>query len=203
MRLVRRLWVAPLLAVHRLLAPRAAVERDVQRMLQPRLDLPLGPPPGRGALLDALAAPEFRSLFYARVREVSPAGRAVARLAQVLWRGQTALGLSCSDIGPGLYVSHGFATIVVAESIGTDCLVSQQVTVGYTDAGGPPVIGDRVRIGAGAQILGPITVGHDAVIGANAVVVHDVAPGAIVGGVPARELPTAGDRFRSPLAPPR
>jgi serine O-acetyltransferase len=50
------------------------------------------------------------------------------------------------------------------------------------------VIGDDVRIGAGAKILGKITIGDFAVIGANAVVIKDVPPGAVVAGVPAREL---------------
>ncbi|WP_425117463.1 serine O-acetyltransferase [Archangium violaceum] len=51
-----------------------------------------------------------------------------------------------------------------------------------------PVIGDYVRIGAGAKILGNVRIGDFAVIGANAVVVKDVAPGAVVGGIPAREI---------------
>ncbi len=50
------------------------------------------------------------------------------------------------------------------------------------------MIGDYVRIGAGAKILGNIHIGDFAVIGANAVVVKDVAPGAVVGGIPAREI---------------
>lgn len=67
---------------------------------------------------------------------------------------------------------QGFATIVVAERIGADCLISQQVTIGWSDRGGPPVLGDRVRVGAGALILGSLT----------------------VGGVPAR-VPQTEDRF--------
>lgn len=51
-----------------------------------------------------------------------------------------------------------------------------------------PVIEDDVEIGVGAKVLGPIRIGKGAVIGANAVVIHDVAPGSVVGGVPAREL---------------
>jgi serine O-acetyltransferase len=51
-----------------------------------------------------------------------------------------------------------------------------------------PVIGDDVQIGVGAKVLGPIHVGRGAVIGANAVVLHDVPPGAVVVGIPARVL---------------
>jgi len=90
---------------------------------------------------------------------------------------------------------HGFATIIVAQRIGADCQVSQQVTIGYDDRGAPPILGDRVRIGANAVVIGPVTVGDDAVVGAGAVVVRDVPPGAVVGGVPAKVLPNATDRF--------
>jgi serine O-acetyltransferase len=50
------------------------------------------------------------------------------------------------------------------------------------------VIEDDVMIGVGAKVLGPVRVGRGAVIGANAVVLHDVPPGAVVGGIPARIL---------------
>ena len=92
-------------------------------------------------------------------------------------------------------VMHGFATIITAQKLGTDCQISQQVTIGYDDRGGPPVLGDRVRVGANSVVLGPITIGDDAVIGAGAVVVRDVPAGAVVGGVPARILEGAKNRF--------
>ena len=59
--------------------------------------------------------------------------------------------------------------------------------MGYTSKG-CPVIGDNVMITCGAKVLGDITINDGAVIGANAVVVKDVAPGAVMGGVPAVRL---------------
>lgn len=54
--------------------------------------------------------------------------------------------------------------------MGTNCIVNQQVTIGWND-GGAPTIGNNVWVGAGAKVLGPIFIGNDVIIGANAVVV--------------------------------
>ena len=75
--------------------------------------------------------------------------------------------------------------------IGTNCTIFQQVTIGDVrrcgQEGKPvPVIGNNVEIGAGAKVLGGIRVGDGAKIGANAVVLQDVPPGAIAVGIPAR-----------------
>ena len=123
-------------------------------------------------------------------------------MLRVVYKGEPAMYIACPDVGPGLMAMHGFATIITARKIGTDCQVSQQVTIGYDDRGSPPVLGDRVRVGANAVVIGPITVGDDAVVGAGAVVVRDVPAGAVVGGVPARVLVGAKDRFSATnLAP--
>jgi serine O-acetyltransferase len=192
---LRRALVAPVLVGFLTGVDRAAVARDVRRLMQPRLDLPLPAAHGLGDLLDALARREFRSVFYERLRAAGPAGKLLAVSLRLLYPPQFALQFSCGEIGPGLYVAHGFATIVVAKRIGTDCLISQQVTIGYSDKGGGPTLGDRVRVGAGALILGPLHVGDDAVVGAGAVVVKDVPPGKVVAGVPARVVEGAEDRY--------
>lgn len=71
-------------------------------------------------------------------------------------------------------------------SIGVNCLVFQQVTIGAGNRPGLPRIGGHVDIGAGAKILGGVVVGDHARIGANAVVVDDVPTGATAVGIPAR-----------------
>jgi serine O-acetyltransferase len=96
-----------------------------------------------------------------------------------------------AEIGEGSQFGYGGIGVVVhrASKIGKHCLISQQVTIGgRSGIEGAPAIGNYVRIGAGAKILGNIRIGDFAVIGANAVVIKDVAPGAVVAGVPAREI---------------
>ena len=112
---------------------------------------------------------------------------------------ECATGVQIGDaarIGPGLYIGH-FGTIIVSGKavIGSMCNLSQGVTIGIAGNGaarGVPVIGDRVYIGPGAKVIGLITVGDDAAIGANAVVTKSVRAGTTVGGVPAREISERG-----------
>ena len=78
--------------------------------------------------------------------------------------------------------------------IGRDCDLSEGVTIAAST--GAPWIGDRVQIGPGAKIVGPIRVGNDAAIGPNAVVETDVPDGATVAGIPARIVPGTGSRGR-------
>jgi serine O-acetyltransferase len=93
-------------------------------------------------------------------------------------------------IGRRFRISHFGAIIVHANAvIGDDVHIRQGVTIGNSGASKPndvPTIGDRVDVGAGAKILGGIVIGNDVAIGANAVVIRDVPPGAIAVGVPAQ-----------------
>jgi serine O-acetyltransferase len=91
-----------------------------------------------------------------------------------------------ADFGPGLVIRHGHG-LVVAPSVraGRDCALYQGVTLATRPGGvpprdGAPTLGDRVTIFPGATVLGAITVGDGARIGANAVVIHDVPAGATV-----------------------
>jgi serine O-acetyltransferase len=164
-----------------------AIERDVERVVQPRLDQPMREVNTRD-LLRACAHRPFRTILYTRLRYSGLTGRAAQRMLRPFFRGQILLELECGDIGPGLYMWHGYGTVCHALSIGVDCEIGQLVTIGYSDRGGPPTLGDRVRIGPCATLLGAITIGDGAVVGANSVVLKDVPPGTVVGGVPARPL---------------
>jgi serine O-acetyltransferase len=124
----------------------------------------------------------------------------VAAAVQVGIELATAVQLSAAaDIGPGLYVPHTGTIVVGSGSVlGADCTLCHGVTIGHRGGGreagraGNPVFGDRVYIGPGSAIVGPVAVGDDAVIGVGAVVVKSVPPRAVVAGNPARVLSTAG-----------
>lgn len=98
------------------------------------------------------------------------------------------LFIEAKEIGGGLFIQHGFSTMISAEKIGNNCWINQQVTIGYNGHGCPPVIGDNVMITCGAKVLGTITVGDNVVIGANAVVVKDVESNCTMVGIPAKKL---------------
>ena len=96
-----------------------------------------------------------------------------------------------AEIGEGTVLGYSGMGIVIHPDakVGRYCLISQHVTLGgRSGLPGAPALGDYVRVGAGAKLLGPIHVGDFAVIGANAVVVKDVPPGAVVAGIPAKEI---------------
>ena len=120
-------------------------------------------------------------------------------LADFFLKPQSNLYIVTKSIKGGLFLHHAFSTIVSAKSIGRNCWINQQVTIGYTSPDGAPVIKDNVRIYAGAKVLGDITVGNNVIIGANAVVVKDVPDNCTVVGVPAYIIKRDGQKVRQPL----
>lgn len=127
---------------------------------------------------------EFRNLVIYRNRH-HPIRR---RIIGLFYPPMETLYIDAFEIGGGLYIQHGFATMIAAKSIGENCWINQQVTIGYNGQGDPPVIGDHVMITCGAKVLGPIHVGDHVTVGANAVVIRDVPARCVVGGVPAKIL---------------
>lgn len=101
------------------------------------------------------------------------------------------------EIEGGLFLPHTVGTVIGAERIGCNVTIMQGVTLGTKEpdirctVSMQPIVGNHVLIGAGAKIIGRVTIGDHARIGANAVVLHDVPPHAVMAGIEARivELP--------------
>lgn len=94
-------------------------------------------------------------------------------------------------VGRRVKLEHFGGMILIAERIGDDVIIRHNTTFGIARLDHPkdrPLIGDGVEIGVGSVIVGRIIVGHGAIVGANSLVIRDVPPGVVVGGVPARIL---------------
>jgi serine O-acetyltransferase len=105
-----------------------------------------------------------------------------------------------AHIGPGLYIPHGGYIVVGEGRLGRNCNLYQGVTLGLSvdTLGSPdfqprlPTLGDGVWVFPGAVIVGAVTVGDNAAVSANSLVVRDVPPGGVVMGVPARLVSRRG-----------
>jgi serine O-acetyltransferase len=100
-------------------------------------------------------------------------------------------------VGPGLFIPHPSGIVVHMDAkIGRHCNLGHQVTIGVGGRGrsGVPVIGDRVFIAPGAKLFGPIMVGNDVAIGANAVVLKDVPDHVVAAGIPAKIISHQGSQ---------
>jgi len=119
-----------------------------------------------------------------------PGGRLPARVLATVARSVTGVEIHpAANIGRRFFIDHGMG-VVIGETaeVGDDVMLYHGVTLGgrsMEHVKRHPTVGNRVTIGAGARILGPVSIGDDTQVGANAVVVRDVPAGAVAVGVPA------------------
>lgn len=110
-----------------------------------------------------------------------------------------------TKLGRRVRIWHHSGMILHARSIGDDCHIRHNTTFGVAHRGDNlriPVIEDRVDIGCGVAVLGDIVIGHDSVIGANAVVTRDVPPWSVAVGLPARVVKSRQPGSRVDAEPP-
>lgn len=127
---------------------------------------------------------EFRNLFLHRIRRSCLVG-----IIKILFPPMETLYLACENIGSGLFIQHGFSTILAAKSVGENCWLNQQVTVEYKGEFAP-VVEDNVKIFAGAIVIGDVRLEKGSVVGAGAVVTKNVGAGVTVAGNPAAVIKT-------------
>jgi serine O-acetyltransferase len=122
-------------------------------------------------------------------------GKIIALVNQILFSCDIARN---AKIEGGLYLPHP-SGVVVGENvvIGKNCILHQGVTLGdrgECHEGSDPTLGDYIEVGTGAKVLGAIHLGDYALVGANAVVLQDVEPYGVVGGIPAKLLHIRDDK---------
>ena len=125
--------------------------------------------------------PEFRSVLYYLLK-----GK--AKYIQWIAPGMSNLYINCPLIGTGLVIQHGFSTIINAKSIGCNCQIWQNVTIGVSKShmeDSKPTIGNNVKICANSVVIGNITIGNNVIIGAGAIVTKDIPDDCTVVGNPA------------------
>jgi len=126
--------------------------------------------------------PEYRSVYYFRVGRISHLLRILAYGRESLY-----LNMPSKDVGSGLVIQHGFSSIVEAIKIGTNCQIWHNVTIGtnISHSGNNAIIGDNVKVCAGAIVIGKIRIGNNVTIGAGSLIVKDVPNNCTVIGNPA------------------
>ncbi len=132
----------------------------------------------------------FRRLYFTRVLDESS-----KKYKLIRWTYSPMESLEISSlkhkIGKGLYIYHGYSTIIFCNEMGENCSIYQNVTLGRgktINGVDVPTIENNVTIYAGANIIGGVIVGENSIIGAGAVVVKDVPPNSIVAGNPAKVI---------------
>lgn len=146
-------------------------------------------PAAKSLLEIALLYPGPRALFFHRIAHMFYDLRLffIARFVAEVGRFVTGIEIHPgATIGRRLVIDHGMG-VVIGETavIGDDCIIFHGVTLGgvkFDPVKRHPTVGNKVLIGTGAKVLGPITLGEGCRIGANAVVFKDVAPGTVIVG---------------------
>jgi serine O-acetyltransferase len=150
-------------------------------------------PAARGDIENALVYSGLHAIWSYRIAHrlwAQPALRGIARVLTQVTRFLTGIEIHPgATIGRRFFIDHGMGVVIGdTTEIGDDVMVYHGVTLGgrsLRTGKRHPTIGDRVTIGAGAKVLGPLHIGDDSAIGANAVVTHDVPAESIATGIPA------------------
>lgn len=166
-------------------------------------------PAARGDVENALVYSGLHAIWSYRLTHrlwaVTPL-RGVARILSQWTRFLTGIEIHPgATIGRRFFIDHGMG-VVIGETteIGDDVMLYHGVTLGgrsLEHGKRHPTLGDRVTIGAGAKVLGPVRIGNDSAIGANAVVTHDIPPDSVATGIPA-VVRARTDGQREPLVDP-
>ncbi|TQM64680.1 serine O-acetyltransferase [Humibacillus xanthopallidus] len=180
-------------APHRYAGPLGLVRKLAERAIED-IDGALERDPAASSRLEVvLTSPGLHAIWAHRgLHELwkRPGGRLPARVLATVTRSVTGVEIHpAARLGRRFFIDHGMG-VVIGETaeVGDDVMLYHGVTLGgrsMEHVKRHPTVGNRVTIGAGARVLGPVLVGDDVQIGANSVVVKDVPSGAVATGIPA------------------
>tara|TARA_B100000674_G_scaffold476841_1_gene471465 strand:- start:63 stop:641 length:579 start_codon:yes stop_codon:yes gene_type:complete len=167
-------------------------------------------PAARSKLIIILTYPGVKAVFLYKIANFFSLAKfhLVAKIISQLARFLTGIEIHpAAKIGKNLFIDHGMGVVIGETSdIGDNVTIYHGVTLGgispsinsnqQRNIKRHPTIKDKVVVGSGAQILGPITVGRNSKIGSNAVVTNDVPDNAIMVGIPARNIGVSTDEFK-------
>ena len=167
-------------------------------------------PAAKSKLIIILTYPGVKALFFYKIANFFSLAKfhLVAKIISQLARFLTGIEIHpAARIGKNLFIDHGMGVVIGETSeIGDNVTIYHGVTLGgispsvnsdqQRNIKRHPTVQDKVVIGSGAQILGPITLGRNSKIGSNAVVTNDVPENAIMVGIPARNIGVSTDEFK-------
>ena len=167
-------------------------------------------PAAKSKLSVILTYPGVKAVFMHRIANFFAIAKfdLVARIISQFSRFMTGIEIHPkAKIGKNLFIDHGMGVVIGETSdIGDNVTIYHMATLGgispsinsdkQREIKRHPTLQDNVVVGSGAQVLGPITVGKNAKIGANAVVTKDVAENGVMVGIPAKNVGTATEEFK-------
>ena len=167
-------------------------------------------PAAKSKLSVILTYPGVKAVFFHRIANFFSIAKLdlIARIISQFSRFLTGIEIHPkAKIGENLFIDHGMGVVIGETSeIGNNVTIYHMVTLGgispsinsddQRDSKRHPTLMDNVVVGSGAQVLGPVIVGKNAKIGANAVVTKDVAENAVMVGIPAKNVGTATEEFK-------
>ena len=168
-------------------------------------------PAAKSKISIILTYPGVKAIFFHRIANFFSMAKfdLIARIISQLSRFLTGIEIHPkASIGKNLFIDHGMGVVIGETSeIGDNVTIYHAVTLGgispsiksneQRDVKRHPTLKNNVVIGSGAQILGPITIGEYAKVGANAVVTHDVSSHAVMIGIPAKNIKFKSDEDKS------
>ena len=167
-------------------------------------------PAAKSKLSVILTYPGVKAVFFHRIANFFSIAKLdlIARIISQFSRFLTGIEIHPkAKIGENLFIDHGMGVVIGETSeIGNNVTIYHMVTLGgispsinsddQRNSKRHPTLMDNVVVGSGAQVLGPVVVGKNAKIGANAVVTKDVPENAVMVGIPAKNVGTATDEFK-------